>query len=93
MCPRVVSITSPANTVRIPVRICNISAKVMSIPPRATLCELQRVDVLRSWKPDDEDTTTVKTIDPIQDEMKDLGIKLDSDCLNPDQQQEATAFD
>ena len=45
ICPRVVSVKSNTTTTRIPVRICNISAKVMSIPPWANLCELQEVKV------------------------------------------------
>ncbi len=91
VCPRVVSVTSKSNTARIPVRICNISAKVMTIPPRSTLCELQPVDVLRSWTPD-EDTTSPKSIDSSPDELKDLGIKMDSDCLDTSQQKEATSL-
>ncbi len=63
----------------------------MTIPPRSTLCELHPVDVLRSWTPD-EDTTSPKNTDSSRDELKDLGIKMDSDSLDTSQQQEATSL-
>ena len=33
ICPRVVSLKSPGTTVRVPVRVCNLSAKVIEISP------------------------------------------------------------
>ena len=38
ICPRVVSLKSPGTTVRIPVRVCNLSAHVIEIPPKSLLC-------------------------------------------------------
>ena len=37
ICPRVVRLDNP----RVPVRLCNISAKVVTIPPKANLCDFQ----------------------------------------------------
>lgn len=62
VCPCVVTVNANVATSRIAVRICNISAKVLSIPPKANLCELQEVKVLKSWSPDqNSDLTDHKT--------------------------------
>jgi transposase InsO family protein len=47
ICPRVVKMTNPGKTARVPVRICNISARVVKIPAKTGLCNLQEVHVLR----------------------------------------------
>ena len=51
VCPRIINLDKPGRNARVPVKIFNMSAKVLSIPPRAILCELQEVKVLRSWEP------------------------------------------
>ena len=38
----------PGTTARVPVKVFNLSAKALTIQPKATLCELQDVTVLRS---------------------------------------------
>ena len=48
VCPRVVTLNNPGKTSRVPVKIFNMSAKVVTIPPRANICELHEVKVLRS---------------------------------------------
>ena len=48
ICPRVVTLNNPGKTSRVPVKIFNMSAKVVTIPPRANICELHEVKVLRS---------------------------------------------
>ena len=40
VCPRVVTLNNPGKTSRVPVKIFNMSAKVVIIPPRANICEL-----------------------------------------------------
>ena len=47
VCPRVVSLDKVGNKQRIPVRIFNMSAKVTKIKPKAALCELHKVKLLR----------------------------------------------
>ena len=47
--PSNVTIDAACKTQRVPVRIFNISAKVMSIPPKATPCEMQEVKILRHF--------------------------------------------
>ncbi|XP_053389926.1 uncharacterized protein LOC128552882 [Mercenaria mercenaria] len=48
VCPRVVSLNNPGRTSRVPVRLCNISAKTMHITEKTNICQLQEVTVLRS---------------------------------------------
>ena len=48
VCPRVVNINSPGKSRRIAVRLFNISAKVIDIAPKSSLCELNEVTVLRN---------------------------------------------
>ena len=48
VCPRVVNINSPGKSQRIAVRLFNISAKVIEIAPKSSLCELHEVTVLRN---------------------------------------------
>ncbi|KAH3738140.1 hypothetical protein DPMN_044768 [Dreissena polymorpha] len=47
VCPRVVSINTRGRTARIPVKMCNISARPVKIRAKHELCELQEVKVLR----------------------------------------------
>ena len=47
VCPRVVSLDKVGNSQRIPVRIFNMSAKVINIKPKSALCELHEVKLLR----------------------------------------------
>ena len=61
MCPRVVTINRQGTTARVPVRLYNMSAKVVTIAPRSVLCDLQEVKVLRSVTPDDKGSKTIPT--------------------------------
>ena len=64
ICPRVVSLKPSSSTVRVPVRVCNLSARVVEIPPRSLLCLLSSVKVVDSWtsyssvKKEQKSTTT-----------------------------------
>ncbi|MCG8034658.1 MAG: retropepsin-like domain-containing protein [Candidatus Thiodiazotropha taylori] len=48
VCPRIVSLEKPGTTARIPVRIFNLSAKVMTLPSKSNVCQLHEVTVLRT---------------------------------------------
>lgn len=61
LCPRIVNLNKPGRTARVPVKIFNMSAKVLTIRPKAGLCKLQEVKVLRSWDPKLENTEEVHT--------------------------------
>ena len=52
ICPRVVSLKGPGSTIRVPVRVCNLSAKIIEIPPKAFLCCLKSVEVVDTWTPE-----------------------------------------
>ena len=47
VCPRVVSLENPGKTSRVPVRVCNLSARVLKIKVNTQICELHEVSVLR----------------------------------------------
>ena len=61
VCPRVVRLNRQGTTARVPVRLYNMSAKVVTIAPRSVLCDLQEVKVLRSVTPDDKGNQTILT--------------------------------
>ena len=46
--PRIVILSNPGKTARVPVRLCNMSAKIVTLPPKSNICELQEVKLLRS---------------------------------------------
>ncbi|MCG8030630.1 MAG: reverse transcriptase family protein [Candidatus Thiodiazotropha taylori] len=47
LCPRVVRTDKPGNTARVPVRICNISARPLTIQPKTNICNLEEVKVMK----------------------------------------------
>ena len=50
ICPRVIAVNG--TTVKVPVRVCNISAHTIEIPPRSLICSLTDVNVVDTWTPD-----------------------------------------
>lgn len=82
ICPRVVSLKSPGNTVRVPVRVCNLSAKVIYIQPKSLLCSLHSVKVVDSWKPESPEQcqTSSET-----SKLEEMGVKIGVENLNQDQ--------
>ena len=70
ICPRVVSLKGPGNTVRVPVRVCNLSARVINIPPKSFLCSVNSVSVVDSWTPSSKKPEKVST----ESTLEDLGI-------------------
>ena len=48
VCPQVVTLNKPGTSARVPVKGFNLSAKIVTIQTKATLCELQEETVLRS---------------------------------------------
>ena len=81
ICPRVISLKSPGTTVRVPVRVCNLSAHVIEIPPKSLLCSLTGVNVLDAWTPD---PSRIKEQNSMQSQ-EDLGIQIDKDNLSSEQ--------
>ncbi len=86
VCPRVVSLNKKAgNTVRVPVRVCNLSAHAVRIPPRSQICALKEVDVVDTWPPQQTTTSNVNE-DNTHKNMEELGIDINYDSLTPEQQ-------
>lgn len=77
--PRVVSLESPGKTTRVSIRICNLSAKMIKIPPRPSLCMLNEVKVFDSWQPKPS-KTFVGGEDAINS-LEDLAIKINYESL------------
>ena len=48
ICPRVVTLNKHGTSARVPVKVFNLSTKIITIQPKATFCKLQEVTVLRS---------------------------------------------
>ena len=46
--PRIVTFSNPGKAARVPVRVCNMSAKMVTLPPKTSLCDLHEVKVLCS---------------------------------------------
>ena len=94
VCPRVVALNSPGQNQRVPVRIFNMSAKVITVKPHTPLCQLQEVKVLRHADhgfEDTEDIATVstQTIDNNKASLPD-GISLENTDLNEKEKERAT---
>ena len=83
ICPRVVSLKSQGNTVRVPVRVFNLSACVVNIPPKSLLCTLNSVKVLDSWTPDPSKKSEKEPHENI--DLEQLEVPVDTDDLSPDQ--------
>ena len=82
VCPRVVELKQAGATARIPVRVCNLSARAIEIPPKSFLCSLNGVKVVDSWTPDssqEQETTSEST------SFEDLGVNVDTENFSDDQ--------
>ena len=102
VCPRVVAVNKAGRNARVPVKIFNMSAKVLTLPPRSLLCELQEVKVLRSCNPLENDTGTAmmgqqtaaaeKSEDTIRQEackLSDIGVNLADSQITEQQKEKA----
>ena len=80
ICPRLVSVKPNKQVSRVPVRVCNLSARVVHIPPRSKLCKLQSVQIVDSWTPDPSrvpESEGSKSTDILDT----LGVKIDSSTI------------
>ena len=99
VCPRVVALDKSEKYQRVPVRLFNMSAKVITIKPKSDLCELHEVKVLRSVDPvaSDKETVTVNQ-HRVTEERKSTeeqlpsGIKLEESNLSPEQAEQLNTF-
>lgn len=89
--------TATGENQRLPVRIFNMSAKIIKIRPNSTLCELQEVKVLRNADPVQQTTNKDHTAFASQISVEEFkrtdlpeGVELDSSKLNLKQKEIAT---
>ena len=97
VCPRVVSLDKAEKAQRVPVRIYNMSAKVLTILPRSDLCELHEVKVLRNIDPVDTGIQTAKQYHINTEEQKTTeelpsGIKIEDCNLTTEEQEDLKKF-
>ena len=83
VCPRIVSLDNPGKTSRVPVRIFNMSAKVMTLPAKTNVCQLQEVKVLRSETFDKVKNTPLRTSNPPSKTAQIFQQTTDSDTSLP----------
>ncbi|CAC5391265.1 unnamed protein product [Mytilus coruscus] len=73
---------------KVPVRICNITAKPVVIKPKTVLCELSGVTVVRDGF-DDQTFSNSETINEGKESLEELGINVREDL--PDSTKDATS--
>ena len=76
VCPRVVRTDKPGSTARIPVRLCNMSAKILTFQPKTSICNLEEVKVLNR-DPIKEMTAADAETKQKQDETKTAKLHMD----------------
>ena len=79
VCPRIVAVTNNIKTARIPVRVCNISARPITIKPKTQLCSLQEVSVIKTMDPSCDSVS----VEGSSKSFQDLGIHLPKENLSP----------
>ena len=62
--------------------VCNLSVRVVEIPPKSLLCSLNSVNEVDSWTPDSSQKQDQK---PTSASIEDLGIKIEGENLTEDQ--------
>ena len=68
ICPRVISLAKGKHTVTIPVRVCNLSASIVHVPPKSLLCAVHGVKVMNNWNTESSESDFCKkTKRPLQD--------------------------
>ena len=75
VCPRLITLSSSSSKPKVRVKICNISAKTITLKPNSTLCAVQEakvVNALPTLKGDNSDR-----VNPL-----DLGVKVDEASLS-----------
>ena len=94
MCPQVVALDAPGQNQRVPVRVFNMSAKVIIVKPHTPLCQLQEVNVIRHADPvfessEDVARKSTQTADENKATLPD-GISLENTDLSEDEKEKAT---
>ena len=87
ICPRVIDLKGSRTTVKVPVSVCNVSTRVIEIPPKSLLCSLTDVSIVDTWTPD-----LSQKQEPKSKPSEQLDVTIDEDNLTPDQVSEARSL-
>ena len=93
--PRIVTLSNPGKTARVPVRVCNMSAKIVTLPPKTSLCDLHEVKVLRSLPLGDKDSVKAHVSQQRVESEKPShldGVDLSDTKLSTEQKHEVSQF-
>ena len=90
VCPRLVSMKPNVKTARIPVRICNISARPITIKPKSQLCDLHEVKVIENVSP--FSTSFSQRASTGEASSEELKLDLPTENLSPQQHKEASCL-
>ena len=90
VCPRLISVKLNAKTARIPVRICNLSARPIAIKQRSQLCDLHAVKVVENVDP--FSTSFSQRASTSDSHAAGLEVDLSVENLTPQQHAEASSL-
>ena len=84
---------NPGKNARVPVRVFNMSAKVLTLQPKSILCQLHEVKVLRSCTPETktdnvaraQQHTATDSSNDTEFHLSDIGVDLTHSKLTADQ--------
>ena len=97
VCHRVVALNNPGTSARIPVKVFNMSARLVTIPAKSPVCELKEVTVLRSadiiMASGNKNSVSIHQ-QSVASETDKICEKLDLEesCLTEDQKKHAKEF-
>ena len=93
VCPRAVRVDKPYKTARIPVRVCNISAKIVTLHAQAEVCILEAIKELNR-DPVKEMTNRKLQVEHHQHSIgeKKVDINLDDSVLTSEQKEKVQQF-
>ena len=79
--PHVVGLPQQGTYARVPVKLCNITAKSIFIKPKSDLCFINEVKVVDNLTSHIDISSTQKA----STDVEDLGLKIDESSLTPEQ--------
>ena len=88
--PRVVSVIQNTKTAHVPVRICDISARPITIKPKTPLCDLHDVKVIKNVDPFGGSFLQKSSSSELS--FEDIGVSLLEENLTPNQKQETSGL-
>ena len=90
VCPRLVSIKCNTKSAKIPVRICNLSARPVIIKPKSQLCDFNGVKVFENVNP--FSTSFLQKADTSESTSGDVKLELSEDILAAEQHEKASTM-